>query len=491
MNIKKIKLKKIDLILVLYIIATIFFAVPSIIYYIQHKTILKFDFEFKFLLTDSISRIDQTIIYIAILTTITIIYLAILKKRKEIFNNTKKMFIFIGIIAILFIVVIPFTSSDIFYYLGVGRIDSKYGQNPYYTTIKEFVESGENSKYLEQDTVLQQGYINYWSDTTVVYGSIWVLICKFVASLSFGNIDIGLFVFKLVNVIVHLLNCYLIYKISGKKIFTLLYGLNPLILIEAIASVHNDIFMILFILLAFYFLLKKKNPVVSVEFLAIATGIKYFAIILLPFMIIYHFREEKTLKRFIKCIEYGILYLIIFAIPYLFYIKDIQVFSGLQVQQQKFAKSFYIILLEYFNSIPNIANTVKNFLLKSFVIIYFYTCVTLLNKKEIKFRKEIQKANYFIIAFLFLLITNFQPWYIMWLFPALIWQKADDIRLIMQISLVSQFANSVFLINGEGWKNGTPFMFIMVTSILGLVLYQTRKKRYKYQNHKGEKKCKE
>ena len=61
----------------------------------------------------------------------------------------------------------------------------------------------------------------------------------------------------------------------------------------------------------------------------------------------------------------------------------------------------------------------------------------------------------------------------------------------MQISLVSQFANSVFLINGEGWKNGTPFMFIMVTSILGLVLYQTRKKRYKYQNHKGEKKCKE
>ena len=90
MNIKKIKLKKIDLILVFYIIATIFFAVPSIIYYIQHKTILKFDFEFKFLLTDSISRIDQTIIYIAILTTITIIYLAILKKRKEIFNNTKK-----------------------------------------------------------------------------------------------------------------------------------------------------------------------------------------------------------------------------------------------------------------------------------------------------------------------------------------------------------------------------------------------------------------
>lgn len=55
--------------------------------------------------------------------------------------------------AIIFIAVIPFTCSDVFYYLGVGRLDSKYHQNPYYTTIKEFVDSGDNNKYLEQDTV--------------------------------------------------------------------------------------------------------------------------------------------------------------------------------------------------------------------------------------------------------------------------------------------------------------------------------------------------
>lgn len=468
------KKSKNNLILGFFIIASILFAMPSIIYYIQNKTILKFEPYFKFLLTDSVSRIDQTIIYIAVLGLLTFLYFKILKNRKEIFNNTKKIFIFIAIIAIIFILVVPFISSDIFYYIGVGRIDSKYHQNPYYTTIKEFVQSDDNSKYLEQDTVLQQGYINDWSDTTVVYGPIWTLICKLVAGLSFGNIDIGLFVFKLVNVIVHLLNCYLIYKISGKKFFTLLYGLNPFILIEGIACVHNDMFMILFILLAFYFLLKKKNLAVSVGFLAIATAIKYFAIILLPFMIIYYFREEKPLKRFARCIEYGALFLIIFAIPYLFYVRDLQVFSGLFVQQEKFAKSFYIILLEYFGNIPDVAKKVNTLFLGCFVIIYFFTCVILLNKKQIKFRKEMQKANYFIMAFLFLLITNFQPWYIMWLFPALIWQKSDDIRLIVQISLVSQFANSVFLINGEGWKNGTPFVFVMVTSILGLVLYQTK-----------------
>ena len=45
------------------------------------------------------------------------------------------------------------------------------------------------------------------------------------------------------------------------------------------------------------------------------------------------------------------------------------------------------------------------------------------------------------------------------------WQKKENSLLIMQIALISQFANAVFLINGEGWKNGTPFTFFMVLGI--------------------------
>lgn len=462
---------------VIFIIVNILFAMPSIFYYIEHKTILKFEPYFKFLLNDSIYRGEQTIIYIVILAILTILYFLIIKNRKEIFENIKKLFIFIAIVAIIFIAVIPFTCSDVFYYLGVGRLDSQYHQNPYYTTIKEFVDSGDNNKYLEQDTVLEQGYINDWSDSTVVYGPIWTIICKFVASFSFGNIDIGLLVFKLVNVMIHLLNCYLIYKISNKKIFTLLYGINPFILIEGIACVHNDMFMILFMLLSLYFLVKKKNLILSIVFLAIATAIKYFTIILLPFIIIYYFRNEKPSIRFLKCIRYGMLFFVVLIIPYLLYIRDWQVFSGLFIQQEKLAKSFYIIITEYFNNIPGLPGKINKFLLECFTIVYFFTCVILLNKKEIKFRKEIQIANYFIMAFLFLLITNFQPWYIMWLFPCLIWQKAEDIKLIIQISLISQFANSVFLTYGEGWRYGTPFTFCMITGVLISIIYNTRMKQ--------------
>ena len=466
-----------NIIKILFIISSILFAVPSIIYIIEKKTVFQFGPYFQFLYDAQVNRAAQTIIYIIILALLTTLYFIIIKRRKEIFKNTKKMFLFIAIIAIIFIAVLPFTCSDIFYYLGIGRLDNKYHQNPYYTTIKQFVEQDDNQQFLQTDTVLAQGYINDWSDSTVVYGPIWTLICRAIAGISFGNLDFALIIFKLVNVLVHLFNCYLIYKISHKKVFVLLYGLSPFILIEGIACVHNDMFVVLFILLSMYFLTKKRNIVATVIFLAMATLIKYFAIILLPFVIIYYFRKETPSKRFLKCIQYGVLFLIALAIPYLFYIQDGQVLSGLFIQQEKLAKSFYIIINEYFKEPTLKASTVNHILLGTFAIIYFFSCVILLNKKEIRLKDEIKKANYFIMAFLFLLITNFQPWYIMWLFPLIMWQKAEIIKWIPQVALISEFANSIFLTYSERWQNGTPFTFVFVVGSLGIWIINDKVKR--------------
>ena len=463
-------------IMVVFILVSILFAIPSIQYLLENKTIGNFNEYYKFCLDDS-SRVEQSIIYIAILTVLTIFYFLIVKNREKMFKNNKQMYIYIAIISLIFVIVVPFLSSDVFYYLGVGRLDSKYGQNPYYVTIQEFVESGDNSQYLEQDTVLANGYRNYWANTTVVYGPIWTLICKIVAGISFGNIDIALLIFKLLNMAIHLLNCYLIYKLTGKKLFVLLYGLNPYMFIEGIANVHNDIYVVTCILSSLYFLLNKKNIIVSVVFLALATAIKYFTILLLPFIIIYYFRDKKPLERLKKCFLYGMLFIFIVAITYLLYVQDIQVLSGIMTQQEKFAKNFYIILMEYFD-IPNLVTDVNAVFLGLFIIIYFFTCLILLYKKQIKFREEMRKTEYFLVAFLFLLITNFQTWYIMWLFPLMMWQKKKMIQFVVQIALISQFANSVFLINGEGWRNGTPFTFFILVGIcICLNLRQVLKSR--------------
>lgn len=471
----KEKLEKIsnkNMLKILFVVTSILFIVPSIQYFIKHKTVYNFNQWFKFLLNDS-NRMNQTLLYILILFVITFIYISIIKNRNKIFKTFTDMIKYISIIGLIYVFTIPFTCSDVFYYLGVGRIDSTYNQNPYYTTIKEYVDTGENSKYLEQDTVLSQGYINDWADTTVVYGPVWQLVCKAVSLLSFGNIDIGLLIFKLINLLIHIINCYLIYKITGKKIFSLIYGLNPFVLIEGIVCVHNDIFIILFTLLSLFFMLKKKNLVISMIFLACATGIKYFSILLLPFIIIYYFRKEKPSVRLINCIKYGMIFAIALLIPYLLYVRDISILNGMATQQNKVAKSIYVLISEYFSNDISIAN-LSSMLLRIFVIIYFFTCVMLLFKNKITFREMMQKYTLFLLVFLFVLITQFQPWYLMWLVPVMMWQKSNNLKVITLIGIVAEFANSVFLLNGEGWRNGTPFIFFMVLGILAIVLYNTR-----------------
>ena len=96
-KIKKIVNDKESIILkILFVLACVMFAVPSIEYYINNKTVFQFDQWFKFLLNNS-DRFEQTIIYLIVLTILTILYIILIKNRKKIFKNTKTMFIFMQI----------------------------------------------------------------------------------------------------------------------------------------------------------------------------------------------------------------------------------------------------------------------------------------------------------------------------------------------------------------------------------------------------------
>ena len=63
-------------IMVVFILAAILFAIPSIQYLLENKTIINFSEYFKFCLDDS-NSVEQTIIYLIILTVLTIFYFLI------------------------------------------------------------------------------------------------------------------------------------------------------------------------------------------------------------------------------------------------------------------------------------------------------------------------------------------------------------------------------------------------------------------------------
>ena len=457
---------------VLFILISIIFVVPSILYMIKNGTILGFDNYYNFFIDNGENKTLSTILYLIIFLSLSAIYLYFINK-KESFKNINELLKYVSIVSIIFLVMIPWHSSDIFYYMGVGELNSVYGQNPYYETIKKYVT--KNPEVVEKDTIMQQGYINYWSNTTVVYGPFAQIIFSVITKISFKNIDFCMLLFKLLNIVVHLLNCYLIYKITKKIKFSIIYGLNPYIIMEFLGMVHNDIIVAFFVLLSLYFLLKKKQILPSVVFLAIATGIKYYTIMLLPIVVLYHYKNEKSIsRRMLRCLQYGFIFIVVILLEYLYFLKDCAIFISMIAQTNKYCKSIYSAIFAFainnekkiFNIfgkgilVGELCEYLRNTAFILFAIIYIKFCIDLLLSKKIKIQDVLRKYSFCLLLFI-ISFSNFQQWYLLWLFASLPWQKPNAIRNIIGLSLASEIGNTVYMFKVESFKYDAHFVFII------------------------------
>ena len=318
--------------LLLFITVVICFAMPSIIYLAKNQSIYNFIYQWTFIfkVPKTISeKWINTICFIGLMSVMFILYILIIKHSNKIFKSKKQLIITICIVSVLFALIIPYTSTDVYSYIANGWSASYYHENPYYKSV------GQVSDEYQVKDQMQNKVANCWRYETVVYGPLWTLICKLLTSISFGNIDVALAIFKGTNLIVHLINSILIWKITHKKKLVLIYGTNPAILFEALSNVHNDIFIVLFILLAVYFVTKKKNLILSVAFVAMATAIKYLGILILPFIILYHLRGKNILEKIKYCVLYGLEFIVILVGFYAIYVRDLNIFAGLFIQQDR------------------------------------------------------------------------------------------------------------------------------------------------------------
>ena len=81
--------KRFKLLEIFLLIISICFAIPSVIYLWQNKTVLNFNgnLEFRFLLTEDIDRLLQAIVYVIILFAFIAFYYLIIKNRNKLFND--------------------------------------------------------------------------------------------------------------------------------------------------------------------------------------------------------------------------------------------------------------------------------------------------------------------------------------------------------------------------------------------------------------------
>ncbi len=126
------------------------FISPSIVYILSGKKILNLNSSFTFFFTKPTTEFTflkaiSALLFICLFIGITICYYKILKNYKEVFTSKKEMIIFLVIVAIMFGVMLPLTSTDVFYYIGTGWSEAHYGVNPYYTSVNELMENSRRS----------------------------------------------------------------------------------------------------------------------------------------------------------------------------------------------------------------------------------------------------------------------------------------------------------------------------------------------------------
>lgn len=464
---------------IIYLLTSLVFAVPSLKYLIQNKSIYHFIYVFSYIYKNVEQKYElyiNAIIYVVLFSILFLMYFKILKNINKIFKTNKKMFLYIIVISVLFTIIIPTTSLDVYSYIGNGWVDSNYNENPYYTSVQDVWNKNGPDEMLGK-------VARCWRNEPVVYGPVWSVICKILTSFSFGNITASLYIFKIVTLLVFLASTYLIYKITNKKIFVAIFALNPFILFEFLSNVHNDIFLVFFILLGIYFIKNRKNVFLSVACIAISTGIKYLSVLLLPFILIYALKEEKIKNKIIKTLLYVVEFILILVAFYLLYVKDIQVLSGIFVQQNKYGRSIFLGIYYLLNGDEKALNLIKILSLAIFAVSYITILFKLFFTKDsnkIKFSKLIKTYQIFLLAFTFVLITNFNPWYVIWLFPTLFYQKAKNIRYTLYLSMGVIYSYTItYATKIDNETVGIPYFLVMVITVILLELARIKFKDIK------------
>ena len=374
------------------------------------------------------------LLFLIFIIILTIVYLIISLNAKK--DNIKKAFLFIILISVLSGIILPNNSTDVFYYMGVGRLDAKYNVDIYESNFNE-----KQKEHLDDEIVAKSPEINH----KFIYGVVWEKICKFVGSIPINSELILLYIFKILNIIVHILNCYLIYKITKNKKLLYLYGLNPLVLFEGIINCHNDIYLILFMLIAIYL---KNIDKIGLATLSIAIGsmIKYTPIIILPYILI-----DKKWKEKIK---YLVGFALVFLIVNVLLTGDITKILSVLNQTGKYSNSLYLELI-LMNIPPNIIQ-LSNLVGKIIFVIIFVIAV--FNKKC----KNAQTYLYLLMLFLLLAITNFKAWYIMWLFGLITELNKKDVEKIIALSLIAEISNFIFYYMGESYGYGGIYFVLLI-----------------------------
>ena len=260
-------------------------------------------------------RFWSVLVYIFIILLLFYFYVYFQKKK----INVLKTAFLIGMITLFSY---PFLSHDFFNYLFDAKILTFYGKNPYQFSALDF----PNDSWTR---------FMHWTHRTYPYGPTFLPITLIPSFLSFGKFFLAFVLFKLTWFLFYFLMVYFSYKTDKK--WSVVLAFHPLIIVEGLINNHNDLIALSFSVLAVYFLIKKRDKLVSAFFFVLGGGIKYFSLPLI-FLVVN--------KKIVKILS---LIFISFFIAYLTFFYEIQPW-------------YFLILFVFYPFFPKLIEKINLFL---------------------------------------------------------------------------------------------------------------------------------
>ena len=156
---------------------------------------------------------------------------------------------------VIYLVTPGVLAHDIEAYAGYSRLLAIYHANPYFVTLSAF----------PHDPVTPT---DVWAAVPSAYGPAWMVVCGVLGwLLKQPTPEAYVIGFRVFALAMHLLNIWLVDRtlhIMGRSpriraLGMLLYGWNPLVLLESAQNGHNDVFMLTFVLLGILLLARANQ----------------------------------------------------------------------------------------------------------------------------------------------------------------------------------------------------------------------------------------
>jgi hypothetical protein len=200
------------------------------------------------------------------------------------------------IFGILNVWIYPVAALDLYDYLMYGRIVLVHGGNP----------------FLQPPSTFADPLLAYspWPNERSVYGPLWQLVSLIPTSFAGDDLLRGLIAFKLLGLVTFVACALVIWRLLRRlcphyaAAGTLLFAWNPLLQFELVGNGHNDVVMVLLVLLTVWALVAELRLLV-LPLLALAVLTKLLAVALGPVVLYGLLRGQRPLREKLIAIAGG------------------------------------------------------------------------------------------------------------------------------------------------------------------------------------------